>query len=173
MNITSLQNLIKTVDPVTNEGKLNVVTPVFKISATSAIIDIHRVQPHQTARPDLISLRYYGTTSYIDVILKANGISNPFCLKEGMFLLIPEITGAVRGYKPISKNYKPRTQFQDIKRTTPVDKKRLQFLAQKSSTKNNGSTENLPPNMLKTGQQGKTFSPDTILLGSNLGVKTS
>jgi hypothetical protein len=74
-------------------------------------------------------------------------------------------------YKPITKSNKPRTQFQDIKRITPVDKKRLEFLAAKSREKKNGSSENLPPNMLKTGQPSKTVTDNLIILGSNLAVK--
>jgi hypothetical protein len=172
MNIKSLQNLIK-LDTESGEAKINIAIPSFKIAATSSIISVHYVQPYQIMRPDLISLQYYGTTEYIDIILKANSISNPFCIKEGMILLIPEITGAVRNYKPISKNLKPRTQFQDIKRITPIDKKRLQFLAQKSSAKNNGSSENLPPNMLKTNQQSKVIKSNEIILGANMNIKTS
>jgi hypothetical protein len=75
-------------------------------------------------------------------------------------------------YKPIRKSLKPRTQFQDKKRITPTDKKRLEFLAAKSSTKKNGSSENLPPNMLKSDQKSKIVQGnDTILLGANLGIQ--
>ena len=90
-----------------------------------------------------------------------------------MILMIPDITAAMKRYKPITKNLKPRTQFQDIKRITPVDKKRLQFLAQKSSSKNNGSSENLPPNMLKTDQKSKVIQTNQIILGANMNIKTS
>ena len=172
MNIQSLKNLTK-LDIESGETKLNISIPSFKIAADTTIINIHYVQPYQVMRPDLISLQYYGATDYIDIILKANGISNPFCIKEGMILMIPDITAAMKRYKPITKNLKPRTQFQDIKRITPVDKKRLQFLAQKSSTKNNGSSENLPPNMLKTNQQSKVIQTNQIILGANMNIKTS
>jgi hypothetical protein len=171
MNIQSLQNLTK-VNIEGENGKLNISVPSFKIRADNKIINIHRVQPYQTMRPDLISIQYYGTTNYIDIILKANCLSNPFSIKEGMILIIPEITGAVRRYKPVTKNLKPRTQFQDIKRITPIDKKRLQFLATKSANKNNGSSENLPPNMLKSDQQSKAIKDNTILLGANMSFKT-
>ena len=42
------------------------------------------------ARPDLISYDAYGDTMFADVICKINGISNPFELNEGMFLILPE-----------------------------------------------------------------------------------
>ena len=104
---------------------------------------------------------------YIDIILKANGISNPFCIKEGMFLIIPDQMSVMSQYKPITKSTKPRTQFQNVKRITPVDKKRLLFLQEKSKAKNNGSSENLPPNMLKTGEK------DVVIKGNVISLQNS
>jgi len=76
-------------------------------------------------------------------------------------------------YKPITKSTKPRTQFQNVKRITPVDKKRLLFLQEKSKAKNNGSSENLPPNMLKSDQTSKLVQGNNmILLGANMSIKT-
>lgn len=160
------------VDQDTGEEKVKIGIPPFKIARDSNLLNIHYVTPDQIMRPDLISYLYYGTYEYIDIILKANGISNPFCIKEGMFLIIPEQTSVLAQYKPITKSTKPRTQFQDIKRITPTDKKRLQFLAAKSSTRNNGSSENLPPNMLKTNQDSKIVQGNNmILLGANMNTK--
>jgi len=171
MRIKTMQNLQRIIDQETGEEKINIALPPFKISRNAGILNIHYVTADQVMRPDVISKLYYGTHEYIDIILKANGISNPFCIKEGMFLLIPEQTSVMAQYKPITKSNKPRTQFQDIKRITPVDKKRLEFLAAKSREKKNGSSENLPPNMLKTGQPSKTVTDNLIILGSNLAVK--
>lgn len=41
------------------------------------------------ARPDLISLDAYGDSMFADIICKLNGISNPFELNEGMYLIMP------------------------------------------------------------------------------------
>ena len=160
------------VDESTGEEKVNIVIPPFKISREARLINIHYVTPDEVMRPDIISNLYYGTHEYIDIILKANGISNPFCIKEGMFLIIPDQMSVMSQYKPINKSTKPRTQFQNIKRITPVDKKRLLFLQEKSKTKNNGSTENLPPNMLKSDQASKIIQGNNlILLGANMNTK--
>lgn len=173
MNIKTLQMLTSKVDETTGEDKLNIGIPPFMLSREARLLTVHYVTPDQTMRPDLISFLYYGTQQYIDVILKANGLSNPFCIKEGMFLIIPDQMSVMNQYKPINKSTKPRTQFQNIKRITPIDKKRLQFLAAKSSTKNNGSSENLPPNMLKSDQVSKLVQGNNmILLGANMNIKT-
>jgi hypothetical protein len=170
MNIATLQKLTSIIDDETGEAKVNIAIPPFMISRNVRMIKMHYVNQSQQMRPDLISFMYYGTSQFIDIILKANGISNPFCIKEGMFLMIPERSSTLSQYKPIKKNLKPRTNFDKVKRVTPVDKKRLEFLAGKSSTKNNGSSENLPPNMLKTGQKAKDVKTTSILLGAHLGV---
>jgi len=167
-----MQSLAQTVDQETGEQKINLAIPPFKIARNARLLNIHYVKQDEVMRPDLISNLYYGTHEYIDIILKANGISNPFCIKEGMFLIIPEQTSVMSQYKPIKKSLKPRTQFQDTKRITPTDKKRLEFLAAKSNTKKNGSSENLPPNMLKTGEKSKIVQGnDTILLGANMAIQ--
>ena len=41
------------------------------------------------ARPDLISLDFYGDPMYADVICKLNGIGNPFELNIGMLIALP------------------------------------------------------------------------------------
>ena len=161
------------IDQETGEQTLNITIPPFKIARNTGLLNIHYVTPDQVMRPDIISYQYYGSYEYIDIILKANGISNPFCIKEGMFLIIPEQTSAISQYNPIKKSTKPRTQFQNLKRITPIDKKRLEFLAAKSSTKKNGSSENLPPNMLKTNQASKIIQGNNlILLGANMNTKS-
>jgi hypothetical protein len=172
MRIKTMQSLAQTVDQETGEQKINLAIPPFKIARNARLLNIHYVKQDEVMRPDLISNLYYGTHEYIDIILKANGISNPFCIKEGMFLIIPEQTSVMSQYKPIKKSLKPRTQFQNVKRITPTDKKRLEFLAAKSSTKKNGSSENLPPNMLKTSEKSKIVQGnDTILLGANMAIQ--
>lgn len=56
------------------------------IIATIEITDIMQ------CRPDIISQYFYKNPSFWDLILKYNGVSNPFSLEEGDLLFIPEIT---------------------------------------------------------------------------------
>lgn len=53
--------------------------------------DTCTVTEYYVGRPDLISFAFYGTDVYGDVICKANGISNPFEINEGDFLIIPSL----------------------------------------------------------------------------------
>lgn len=45
-------------------------------------------------RPDLISKSTYNTTQYAEIILKFNGISNPFSIDKGDLILVPNLDGA-------------------------------------------------------------------------------
>lgn len=57
--------------------------------------EIFKVPAEFIARPDLISLKKYGTDNYVDIICKLNGISNPFELNEGDLIILPE-TGLLK-----------------------------------------------------------------------------
>ena len=53
-----------------------------------------KVPKDYVMRPDLISKAVYNTTQYAEVILKFNGISNPFSIDEGDIILVPNLDGA-------------------------------------------------------------------------------
>jgi len=55
------------------------------------------VNEYYEARPDLISLAFYGTDKYGDFICKYNGISNPFELGENTILVIPKLSAIQSG----------------------------------------------------------------------------
>jgi len=149
--------------------KFSFSQPTIKIKAEVKLIGVHLVREDEEMRIDLISQLYYGDTEYIDLILKTNGISNPFSIKAGQFLLIPDKDSAEQYRKKIKKiSNKPRTQFTDTKRMSQQDAKRAKFLEEKSKGKANGSSENLPPNMLKSDQSAKEVRQDKIILGSNM-----
>lgn len=61
--------------------------------------DVCVVNKYYVARPDLISLAFYGTDQFGDVICKVNGISNPFELNEGMIIDIPSRSSIDELYK--------------------------------------------------------------------------
>lgn len=172
MKSDSLGKKSKIQDPVTGEEKLNFSKPVFQMKDDIKVIGLHYVKENEQMRPDIISTIYYGTANYVDLILKMNGISNPFSLKEGQILRIPDKAGAQRYMKNIKKiSNKPRTQFTDKRRLTKQDEKRKEFLEKRSKKKANGSSENLPPNMLKSNQKSKEFKDGKIILGSNINTK--
>lgn len=160
---------VKIPDEDTGGKKFSFSQPTIKINREVELLGVHLVKEDEEMRIDLISNLYYGNTNYIDLIMKTNGISNPFSIKAGQFLMIPDKESAEQFRKKIKKiSNKPRTQFTDKKRMSEKDANRKKFLEEKSKKKKNGSTENLPPNMLKSDQQPKKFIDDGIILGSNM-----
>jgi hypothetical protein len=54
----------------------------------------YRVPKDYVMRPDLISKVIYNNSAYAEIILKYNGISNPFSINEGDMILVPNLEGA-------------------------------------------------------------------------------
>ena len=137
----------------------------------------HIVGIDEVGRVDLIAFREYSGDWYGDIILKFNNISNPFSFKAGDTLKIPSRDANMRIWKDIDDsivNENPvRSQFIDSKRLTPKDKKRIKYLEDKANAKANGSSQILPPNILKHGQSNVLKSKGQIILsgGSKLASK--
>jgi len=61
--------------------------------------NVYRVPKEYAMRPDLISKSVYNNSMYAEVILKYNGISNPFSINEGDIILIPDLDSAKQKFK--------------------------------------------------------------------------
>ena len=172
MNLKTLRTKEK-IDDVTASGqekKFDLTEPSLILKNEAKIRAYHHVSEYEEGRLDLISLKYYSSDKLVDIICKANGISNPFAVPRGTILVIPDKRMATASYKtPEKVKNSPRDQFVEPKRASQKDKARIEFLKEKSKTKKNGSKENLPPNMLKTGEKYKKVQGNgTILLGANM-----
>jgi hypothetical protein len=167
--INALKFKAKVFDDTLGEDKIRVMIPGIVLKSGIKVINIHTVTVNEEMRPDLISMKYYGSTDYWDLILKMNAISNPFSVKAGMELEIPDRNAAERFIVKIPRiDKKAREQFTNPKRMNQQDKKRQEFLQKKSASKPNGSKENLPPNMLKSDEKVKIFKDGKIVLGANI-----
>jgi hypothetical protein len=131
--------------------------PTVVFDEDTTVIASHEVTEDETGRIDLISLKYYKDANYCDYILKWNGISNPFAIKEGDVLEIPQNIASLVSIKPIrlvgpAKTISIRDQFIDTKRLPAKDAARIEYLQRKAAQKANGSKQILPPNILKDGE---------------------
>tara|TARA_R100001377_G_C3162955_1_gene100311 strand:+ start:312 stop:863 length:552 start_codon:yes stop_codon:yes gene_type:complete len=172
MNLKTLRTKRK-VDDITSIGqgkKIDMTQPSLILKNEVRIRAYHHVSEYEEGRLDLVSLKYYSTDTLVDIICKANGISNPFAVPRGTVLVIPDKRAATNSYKaPKTIKNNPRDQFVEPKRASQKDKARTEFLKNKSKGKPNGSVQNLPPNMLKSGEKYKKVQDNgTILLGANI-----
>lgn len=70
------------------EAVINLTDKSFRIPETYQY-EIIEVSEKYIARPDLLSFDVYGDILYSDLLCKLNGISNPFELNKGMFVIVP------------------------------------------------------------------------------------
>lgn len=66
----------------------NYLDTTFEIPK-NILVDLVEITDDYIARPDLISLKAYGSDDYVDIICKFNGISNPFELNKGDVIVLP------------------------------------------------------------------------------------
>ena len=136
--------------------KFKFTKPTLVFLNTNETIAEHTVTEDQVGRIDLISLLYYRSADYCDYILKWNGISNPFCLKRGDVINIPNHRNSIQSIteiKVLNTTNEPsiRDQFVDTKRLSVKDAARIEYLQRKATQKPNGAKQILPPNILKEG----------------------
>lgn len=113
-------------------------------------------------RPDLLQYKAgYNTVNELDIILKFNEISNPFSIKSGDLIVIPDVDIAKRFYKKdnTTNHNSPldlKKLYIDTSKKPQDDKARLKQL-QKISKRKNSAKETLPPNLLRSGQSAFTI----------------
>lgn len=139
-------------------------TMMFRNKEVVPIIATHIVKEDEVGRPDLISLEYYNTDSKTDIILKWNGISDPFSLSPGEELEIP--TDMVPFYKldrPRKfEDNKIKNEFVQGKKLSQKDKNRMEALKKKYNKE-----VLLPPNVIAVGKKNFKFTADgNVILGA-------
>lgn len=144
------------------DGKVIMTEPIMVFQDNVDVFAIHIVEADEVGRPDLIALTYYGEGGNLDLILKWNGISNPFSLNEGDVIEIPMyVTSFKKFVKPSRQTgQSAKDKFVSQRKMTKKDVKRLEFLQQKAANLPNGSREVLPPNRHKTGDTNTTIKND-------------
>lgn len=153
------------------DNQIRITEPTIIFSENVRTVTTHVVTIDEVGRPDLISLEYYNSPDYLDIILKFNNISNPFSITEGDVLNIPDHLAIGGKFTPIKEvkgidkdDNKIRDQFLNSKRLTTKDANRLDYLKRKALLKKNGSIQPLPPNILKDGESNIDIDGDTIIV---------
>lgn len=124
------------------------------------------VGEYESMRPDLIADRIYGDISKWDVILKYNGVSNPFAIQSGDVLTGPAGSVLDSMYSNI-REIKERDQREE-RNTSPLlnpksrkDKDRLENLKKKAGVV-------LPPNINKPGDKNVKIQNGRVVFGEDV-----
>lgn len=145
---------------------VDLTTSMFDIAAANYIsYSVYKIPKEFEMRPDLISGAVYNNSGYAEFILKFNGISNPFTIKEGDIILIPSLdsmravtskpTGSeADGAKMIRDSYK----YID---PTKIPKSDSTFANRQLNIPEGA----LPPNISKEGEQQITYRNGRVYFG--------
>ena len=160
---------LKTFINKTSDGIRYILTQPTMIFANKENITLlnpeHVVNADQSARPDLIALKYYGNQSKLDMILKWNSISDPFSINEGDVLEIPHANAPFykleRPKEFDATNNPVKLQFISGKRLSKKDQRRLDALKKKY-----GKDNLLPPNVIPVGKKNYEYVGSQIRMGA-------
>jgi hypothetical protein len=148
---------------------MDLISSTFKFNDSNSSLGPVLVKSEEAMRPDLLAERIYSNHEKWDVILKFNGISNPFSLDEGEILLAP--SDNTMGKMIISPRQVPEKGTEPakaneerlVKPKTPKDKKRLAALKNKIS-------EVTPPNVNMSGESNVRIVNGRVIFGGNMTV---
>jgi hypothetical protein len=149
------------------ESIADLTSATYKFDETGAALGPSFVSEFEVMRPDLMSLKAYSTYDDWDVLLKYNGISNPFSLDLGEILLIPSINKIKqmvvapsrvpeKGTEPTRKNEEKIMNPKSNK-----DKRRLESLRTKVP-------EVVPPNVNLSGAQNVRVTDGFVIFGPDM-----
>jgi molecular chaperone GrpE (heat shock protein) len=139
-------------------------TMLFRNRDAVSIIAYHVVKEDEIGRPDLISLEHYGTHTKTDIVLKWNGISDPFSLQPGEILEIPnDLVPFYKLERPQQEeDNKIKNEFVQGKKLSQKDKNRIEALKKKYN-----KDVLLPPNVIALGKKNFKFTKGgTVILGA-------
>lgn len=176
MDIKSLSLKNKLINENTGENYYDLTAPSFLYKSELGIKSVHYVSQDQEGRMDKISELYFGTTEHIDALCVVNNIFNPFSLKEGDFLIIPNLRRVDEVYRRPNTASRPnfiQSTFINTNVQSEKDQNRVQRLIEKAKKKKSGVNTPLPPNVLQPGQEAKKFTGGKIILGSNLNTRNT
>ena len=125
-------------------------------------------------RMDLVAKVYFKDSNKMDMLLKFNGISNPFSVDEGDIILVPDLEDMKKAFAPKTAKDKDTNKedlinkFFDPDRMSKKDKKRLEYLKEKSAQLANGSETNLPPNFAEPGSKELQVIDGLVVFGGDV-----
>lgn len=151
----------------------DLTTSIFELRNNSYITyNVYKIPAEYVMRPDLISQAIYNNTAYAEIILKYNGISNPFSLDRDEIILVPGLEGVKKKLKGKGKltdqnaSDKIRKTFKYIDPTKKPDRDP----DIENFDKRNLREGNLPPNIAEEGTSQITYRNGRVYFGESIGT---
>lgn len=165
--VIDLKIPIKTAD---GQEIIDLAAPSMKKNIEVKVLSYVLVRKEEEMRPDMLTQRYYGSMDNTEMLLKMNGISNPFSLQEGDLIIITDpVTGriAMKNNTVINKGDVRKQYFQPEKEGKPDP--RLKTFDKRQRVKPNVKKAGpaLPPNYANPGDKEITIEGGKIVFGGD------
>ena len=152
----------------------DLIYSTFKFPKNIRGTGVSMVNEYENMRPDLLADRIYGSQGKWDVVLKYNGISNPFSLEFGTMIHTLNFQAVDTAYtiprEIASRGEKVETETSGITEPTK-DKDRLANIAKKNKQRielNKGPNGELPPNINKPGDKNIKVKDGRVVFGEDV-----
>ena len=137
--------------------------------------EVFKVPKDYVMRPDLIAKSVYNNSIYAEVILKFNGISNPFSIDEGDVILVPDLDSAKAKIRESGEGF-GTSQANKIRDTykyldplkIPKRGEDLKKFDERQIV--NAPEESLPPNLAEEGTSQVTHRGGRVYFGEGAEV---
>jgi len=151
----------------------DLAAPSINQNVTFSVLDYFMVRNNEQMRPDTIAQRYYGNIKNVEMLMKLNGVSNPFSIDEGDIMIIADpVTGrsAMINNAIVNRGDVRKQYFQPEKEGKPDPKLKVftQRQVVKPNKKKNGQA--LPPNYANPGDKELEIIGGKIVFGANVSA---
>jgi len=140
------------------------------------------VKKGEEMRPDILSSNFFGDISYYDVLLKYNGVSNPFSIDEGEAFFAPSLDGLKKNLAPsartASNKENVRDQYINVDKKSMLDNKlaiidvqrqeKIQDAIRKKAEGSSNPGSLLPPNVAEANDREITVEGGKIYFGRDV-----
>lgn len=167
------------IDNGTEDEHKDLLYPSIRYNFDPYIINVYAPNELSEMRPDIASKSSYGTVEYWDILLKFNGISNPFSLSREDRLLVPSLDDMAENIAPSGQQDQlaraVRQQYIDVSkkakqdpRLAEIEKKRREAQRKKAEGAAVASVSNLPPNIAEEGDREIIVKGGKVQFGPNI-----
>lgn len=147
------------------------ISSIFNDKKTSDIVfNLYRVPDSMKMRIDLISLAAYGSDEYADILLKYNGISNPFTINTNDILLIPTLDTVENDLKELKIKNDSANKIRNYHKYIDKSKAPNNIGSQQLDLKINKDVEYKEANIADAGAASITLRNGRIYFGDNNNV---
>jgi hypothetical protein len=164
---------------VNNEQIVDLTYPSVRYNYDPFVVGIIPMNSQLEMRPDLLSRVGYGNEQFWDLVLKFNGVSNPFSIAADDVFLMPSLEDMREQLSPpgvqnviadsVRKQYidTSKKSKQDPK-LEQIEKKRREAQRKKAEGVGVQSVSNLPPNIAEQGDREIVVKGGKVFFGPDI-----